>query len=71
MAKLNLGCGFDRRDGFVNADNFPECQPDVLMDIEAAPWPARSMTRAGWSGSGWEKSRGKSFAPGRANAGTS
>jgi hypothetical protein len=33
MAKLNLGCGFDRRDGFVNADNFPECQPDVLMDI--------------------------------------
>jgi len=39
MAKLNLGCGFDKREGFVNADNFPECQPDVMVDIEATPWP--------------------------------
>ena len=39
MAKLNLGCGFDKREGFVNADSFTECDPDVLMDIETTPWP--------------------------------
>lgn len=39
MRKLNLGCGFDKRDGFINADNFPECQPDVLVNIEQTPWP--------------------------------
>ena len=31
MIKLNLGCGFDKRDGFVNADNFAECAPDVRL----------------------------------------
>ena len=39
MAKLNLGCGFDKREGFINADNFPECDPDVRVDIETTPWP--------------------------------
>jgi predicted SAM-dependent methyltransferase len=39
MKKLNLGCGFDKRDGYVNADNFPECAPDVFCDLEAFPWP--------------------------------
>jgi predicted SAM-dependent methyltransferase len=39
MRKLNLGCGFDRRDGWVNADKFPKCCPDVLMDLEKPPWP--------------------------------
>jgi predicted SAM-dependent methyltransferase len=39
MKKLNLGCGFDKREGFVNADNFAECQPDVMCDLEAFPWP--------------------------------
>lgn len=39
MRKLNLGCGFDKRDGFVNADGFAACDPDVLMDIEVHPWP--------------------------------
>jgi predicted SAM-dependent methyltransferase len=38
MRKLNLGCGFDKRDGFVNADNFAECEPDVHIDIEQTPW---------------------------------
>jgi SAM-dependent methyltransferase len=39
MAKLNLGCGFDKREGFVNADNFAACEPDVFVDLETAPWP--------------------------------
>ena len=38
MKKLNLGCGFDYRKGYVNADNFEECKPDVLMNIEDTPW---------------------------------
>lgn len=39
MAKLNLGCGFDKREGWINADNFKECDPDVFVDIESVPWP--------------------------------
>ncbi len=39
---VNLGCGFDKREGFINADNFPECQPDVLFNIEETPWPLES-----------------------------
>ncbi len=38
MKKLNLGSGFDYRNGYVNADNFKECKPDVLMNIEDTPW---------------------------------
>jgi predicted SAM-dependent methyltransferase len=36
--KLNLGCGFDKRDGWLNVDNFAECAPDKLVDIEQTPW---------------------------------
>lgn len=39
MRRLNLGCGFDKRDGWVNADSFDDCRPDVLMDLETFPWP--------------------------------
>jgi SAM-dependent methyltransferase len=38
LRRLNLGCGFDRLDGFLNVDNFSQCQPDALLDIEATPW---------------------------------
>ena len=38
LRKLNLGCGYDKREGFVNADNFPDCQPDVNLNIEQTPW---------------------------------
>ena len=38
MKKLNLGCGFDHREGYTNADSFKECNPDVLMNIEDTPW---------------------------------
>ena len=36
--KLNLGCGFDKREGWLNVDNFPECEPDQRLDIEQTPW---------------------------------
>lgn len=42
MPKLNLGCGFDKREGWVNADSFAECNPDVSMDIESTPWPLQT-----------------------------
>ena len=38
MRKLNLGCGFDKREGFVNADHFAACDPDIQLDIEQTPW---------------------------------
>jgi len=37
--KLNLGCGFDKRQGWTNADSFAACEPDILLDIEQAEWP--------------------------------
>lgn len=36
--KLNLGCGFDKRDGWLNVDKFALCEPDQLLDLEATPW---------------------------------
>lgn len=37
--KLNLGCGFNKIDGFVNVDMFDACNPDVLHNLEITPWP--------------------------------
>ncbi len=39
MKKLNLGCGFKHKDGYVNLDNFTECNPDILHDLESFPYP--------------------------------
>lgn len=37
--KLNLGCGYRKLDGWVNADKYPDSKPDLLLDLEALPWP--------------------------------
>ena len=37
--RLNLGCGFNKRDGYVNVDIGDHCAPDVVHDLEKAPWP--------------------------------
>ncbi len=39
LRRLNLGCGFDKKDDWVNADSFAACDPDVLMNMEETPWP--------------------------------
>lgn len=36
--KLNIGSGFRKMDGYVNVDNFKECEPDILMNLEETPW---------------------------------
>lgn len=37
--KLNMGCGYNKVDGFVNVDMFEECRPDVVWNLEQLPWP--------------------------------
>lgn len=39
MKKLNLGCGKDIREGYVNLDKFPLEGVDVVHDIEKVPLP--------------------------------
>lgn len=40
--KLNLGCGSRKLEGFLNVDNSPHCDPDLLVDLEQLPWPFES-----------------------------
>ena len=37
--RFNLGCGFNKRDGFINVDRFADCAPDEIVDLEKIPWP--------------------------------
>lgn len=37
--KLNMGCGYNKHEGFVNVDASPECAPDLVCDLESLPWP--------------------------------
>jgi hypothetical protein len=35
--KLNLGCGLNKKPGFVNVDRHGD--PDLVWDLESFPWP--------------------------------
>ncbi len=39
MLRLNLGCGHNRLDGYLNVDQSPVCAPDLVVDLEDTPWP--------------------------------
>lgn len=36
--KLNLGCGYNKQDGFLNVDASDACSPDKVWDLERTPW---------------------------------
>lgn len=42
--RLNLGCGYNKREGFVNVDSSPHCGPDLIHDLEEFPWPWADST---------------------------
>lgn len=37
--KLNLGCGGDKKQGYVNIDIRKEVKPDMVLDLEKTPYP--------------------------------
>mgnify|MGYP003394733203 CR=1 FL=1 len=37
--KLNLGCGQEKLDGYINIDSEPLVKPDLVFDFVAAPLP--------------------------------
>ena len=39
MLKLNLGCGLNKYDGYVNVDHSAALGPDIVWDLEQMPWP--------------------------------
>ncbi len=34
MQSLNIGCGFEKKEGFINIDKAKEVSPDKIVDIE-------------------------------------
>jgi predicted SAM-dependent methyltransferase len=38
VTKLNLGCGFDKKEGFLNVDHMSTCEPDLTQNLEDFPW---------------------------------
>jgi len=37
--KINMGCGQNKFEGYLNVDKFEECSPDLKIDLELFPWP--------------------------------
>jgi hypothetical protein len=37
--KLDLGCGINKREGFVGVDISADCKADIVHDLRVTPWP--------------------------------
>lgn len=37
--KFNMGCGLNKRPGWINVDSSPASTPDEVWDLERTPWP--------------------------------
>lgn len=37
--KLNLGCGFRKKEGHINVDSSEACMPDLRLDLAKEAWP--------------------------------
>lgn len=37
--RVNLGCGANRRRGWLNVDAYSAASPDLVFDLTVAPWP--------------------------------
>ncbi len=37
--KLNLGCGFNKREDYINVDCNEYCMPDIEVDLDKTEWP--------------------------------
>jgi hypothetical protein len=36
--RYNMGCGFNKAEGYINVDANPLCEPDVVCDLELQDW---------------------------------
>jgi SAM-dependent methyltransferase len=36
---VNIGCGYRKMEDAINVDAFQNCNPDILWDLNRAPWP--------------------------------
>lgn len=39
IEKLNLGCGFRKQTGYLNVDCYPECEPELVLNLATTKWP--------------------------------
>ncbi len=42
--KLNLGCGYKKRGGWVNCDLDKDVKPDKIVDLNKFPYPFRTSS---------------------------
>lgn len=42
--RLNLGCGTNQAEGWVNVDTDPRTDPDQVVDLDEYPWPWETST---------------------------